>query len=181
MSSQCASCLSSKAVAEVAIGGRVQDDEYSLQSGSVLSGGADGGWGCRVGRVRRAHGRPYPLSCFMAMVLNGGWTSITAARHSEPSDSGGEKEEGWGVGVRNRLCVEGRVALLLIFHHLSLTAQNRLPSGGHVADHVQHIGSQMQLGSGIPMVPLRAEEKRQRCKNKKQRITHQKYLTGVQP
>lgn len=168
-------------MAEVAIGGRVQDDEYSLQSGSVLSGGADGGWGCRVGRVRRAHGRPYPLSCFMATVLNGGWTSITAARHSEPSDSGGEKEEGWGVGVRNRLCVEGRVALLLIFHHLSLTAQNRLPSGGHVADHVQHIDSQMQLGSGIPMVPLRAEEKRQRCKNKKQRITHQKYLTGVQP
>lgn len=40
-----------------------------------LSGGADGavGWS---GRVRRAHGRPYPFSCFMATVLNGAWTSI---------------------------------------------------------------------------------------------------------
>lgn len=55
-----------------------------LQCGTPLSGGADG----VVGRVRRAHDRPYPLSCFMATVLNGVWTSITASCRSEPSDSG---------------------------------------------------------------------------------------------
>lgn len=32
-----------------------------------------------LGRVRRAHDRPYPSSCFMVMGLKGVWTSITAS------------------------------------------------------------------------------------------------------
>lgn len=32
-----------------------------------------------LGRVRRAHDRPYPSSCFMVTGLKGVWTSITAS------------------------------------------------------------------------------------------------------
>lgn len=82
-----------------------------------------GGWS---GRVRRAHSRPYPLSCFMATVLNGVWTSITASCQSEPSDSG----RCW----LEKLCQESACAvlsreslLLLIFYHLSSAAQDIIP------------------------------------------------------
>lgn len=51
------------------------------------------------GRVRRAHSRPYPFVCFMATVLNGAWTSITASCHSEPSDSGRCGLKKWVSGV----------------------------------------------------------------------------------
>jgi len=54
-----------------------------------------------AGRVRRAHSRPYPLSCFMATVLNGTWTSINVSCRSEPSNSGRcqLKGMGWDGGV----------------------------------------------------------------------------------
>lgn len=80
-----------------------------------------GGW---RGRVRGDHSRPYPLSCFMATVLNGTRTSITASRHSEPSDSG---------RCRQKSCVDSRRELSqerllsLTFDHLSSTAQDTAP------------------------------------------------------
>lgn len=79
------------------------------------------GW---PGRVRRAHGRPYPLSCFMATVLNGAWTSITASRHSEPSDSEKMLAEKVRIGS---FVLSGESLLSLILHHLSFAAQDTVP------------------------------------------------------
>lgn len=78
----------------------------------------------RRGRARGDHSRPYPLSCFMATVLNGTRTSITASRHSEPSDSG---------RCRQKSCVDSRQKLSqerllsLTSDHLSSTAQDTVP------------------------------------------------------
>lgn len=58
--------------------------------GSLWEELGDGGgtrWSGRDGGGRRARRSTYPLSCFMAMVLKGARTSITASRHSEPSDT----------------------------------------------------------------------------------------------
>lgn len=78
------------------------------------------------GRVRQAHSRPYPLSSFMATVLNGVCTSITKSSHSEPS--------GWLKGKRgvgesgmNVCCASKEQSFLLIFQHLSFTGQKPGP------------------------------------------------------
>lgn len=77
--------------------------------------------GLGVGGVRRAHSRPYPLSCFMATVLNGACTSITASRHSEPSDSGRRR-----LKTSRAVLSQGSLSLLL-FYHLSSAAQDIVP------------------------------------------------------
>ncbi len=90
VSSRCTSCSSSKAVVEDVVGGlwrwmRLHGfaSMWGLCSQGALMGWWVGGWS---GRVRRAHSRPYPLSCLMVTVLNGMWTPITASCRSEPSD-----------------------------------------------------------------------------------------------
>lgn len=66
-------------------GGRVEEMGGTANYASTWDKAPAKGVGGWSGRVRRAHGKPYPLSCFMATVLNGAWTSIIAASHSEPS------------------------------------------------------------------------------------------------
>ena len=134
-SSQCTSCSSSKAVMvveeEEEEGGLWRRVEL-LERGNLLSGGADGvgGW---LGRVRRAHGRPYPLSCFMTTVLNGAWTSITASCHSEPSDSGRcQPKKSSQESARAVLSQES--LLLLIRDHLSSAAQDTVPQSDELSE-----------------------------------------------
>lgn len=118
VSSQCSSCSEAVVVEETWWEGCGDGKSCRMNVGLGV-----GGWS---GRVRRAHSRPYPLSCFMATVLNGVWTSITASCQSEPSDSG----RCW----LEKLCQESACAvlsreslLLLIFYHLSSAAQDIIP------------------------------------------------------
>lgn len=104
------------------------------------------------GRVRRAHSRAYPLSCFMATVLNGAWTFITASCHSEPSDSGRCRPKLSHRAVR---CAFTRSSFIINLSPFVSRRPGHTPSVGQV----QHIGSQTQLGSGIPMAPVWAEQR----------------------
>ena len=98
-------------------GGRVEEAGGAaglcLGVGLCSRAGQMGRWTSRrSGRVRRARGWPYPLSCFMATALNCPWTSITASCHSEPSDSGRCRPwESWGSGVGHALCFLGKVLM----------------------------------------------------------------------
>lgn len=103
-----------------------------LECGNLLSGGADGvgGW---LGRVRRAHSRPYPLSCFMTTLLNGAWTSITASCHSEPSDSGRCQPK--KSSQESALAVLSQESLLLLIRdHLSSAAQDTVPQSDELSE-----------------------------------------------
>lgn len=122
----------------------------SALRGSWWGGRWVGGWS---GRVRRAHGRPYPLSCFMATVLINMWTSITASWCSEPSDS----RRCWLKQLSQELVcavLSQEGLLLFVFSRPGCS-----PSVGQVV-YVQHIGSQTWSCSGIPMVPMWAEQRR---------------------
>lgn len=85
-----------------------------------------------VGGVRQAHDRPYPLSSFMATVLNGAWTSITASWHSESSDSGRCWLKRWGSGFSVHCAFTKKSFVInvlpFVLRKLSLSQTNRVCS-----------------------------------------------------
>lgn len=65
---------------------------------------------------------------------------------------------GWKSGDQGSLYVTGK-SFIINFLPFVFCRPGYSPSVGQ-EEWVQHIGSQTQLGSGIPMVPVRAEQKR---------------------
>lgn len=106
--------------------------------------------------VRQAHNKPYPLTCFMATVLNEVWTSIAESCCSEPSDwlkNGRVGDQEWMCAVLTKNSL-----FQLILQHLS-TDQKPVPQ--------LYMGSQFTIlvpknsWGGFPMVP-RKSSKRQK-------------------
>lgn len=114
--------------------------------------GLRGALGWSSGRVGwgQAHGRPYPLSCFMATGLNGAWNSISASCRWEPCDSGRCRME----TVAGSVVLSQESPLLNITVYSFSICLSCTPSVRRV-EHLQHAGSQTQLGGGNPMVPVR--------------------------
>lgn len=114
MSPQWTSCSSSKAV----MGGcwkliGLQDYASAWDSAHRWSWWGGG----RSGRVRQAHDRPYPLSCFMATVLNGITPSLHLVTQSHQTQRCLLKR--WGLGFN--------FTRKSFMNNLSFAAQNTVP------------------------------------------------------
>lgn len=99
-------------------------------------------WNWWAGRVRRAHGRPYP-----ATLLNGAWTSITEPGHSQPS---GLEISSWGGRGRGQegevVCAFQGKSFMILF-------------SAFITQWWAWWSLFSMLGGGIPMVPAGDERK----------------------